>query len=152
MRIQNEHVTVTKIFRTVLDAPDAGIPVLDRGRKVAGLKRRAHPLVFAGGDAALKDETLGPSADSAVQRAHDDVAELRRRHQLVAYLSLAWRHRPECAGFVSGHSPILVLFARALQSRRRVRDVHREGDRGLRHDRTAGPPIGARASSISTAW
>ena len=68
------------------DAPDARIAVLDRCRKLARLKGRAHSPVLGGRYLAVEHESLGAAADSAVQCPYPEMARDERRQLLTAQL------------------------------------------------------------------
>ena len=119
MRIQREHVPALQLARAALDDADAGVAVLDRRWKLAGLKRRAHALVFAGRHAPVEHERLGAAADAAEQRAHDDL--VRRSgdgSDSHADLAAPGLGDPERACFVGNHADTIT---RSLEANARHR-------------------------------
>jgi len=100
MRIEREHVAPPQGGGAALDDPDAGVAVLHRRGKRAGLKRRAHALVLARRHASLKHQRFGAAADAAEQRAHDDLVRRRRRQRLAANLAAPGLGHPEGARLV----------------------------------------------------
>src|SRR5439155_20701267 len=119
MWIQHEYMTVVKVVRTAFDATDAGVAVLDRRRKIAGLKRGAHALIFARRNTAAKHERFRAAADAAVHRAYDHRVSQRRLDPLAADLAAARLHDPERArDVVVRHAHNFCALRDALQSRR----------------------------------
>ena len=103
MRVERERGAAGELPRTVLDRPDACVPVFHRRRKTSRLKRRGHALALAGRHAALEHERLGPAADAAEQRAHDDLIRGRRRQRLAPQLSTSRRGNPERTRLIRRH-------------------------------------------------
>src|SRR5436190_22527242 len=97
MRVQREHMAAQQSGRSVLDAADRRVAVLDRSRKLPGLKWRLHPLELAGRHATAEDQRLGAAADSAVQRPYHHILGRGWRETLVSDFSPLRRYDPECA-------------------------------------------------------
>ena len=112
MREEHERLTVLQAARTLFDAADAGIPVLDRARKIARLKRRTHSLILARRHAAVEDDRLGSTADAAVERTDHDVAVSRMWQPFVANFSASWRGDPERSYVASGFSRTIWIHVR----------------------------------------
>ena len=96
MGIKHEHRAAPQLVRAAHHTADTGVAVLHGRRKLAGLEGRAHPTPFTARDAAAEDERLGPSADTAVQRLHHDLAGGRRPKRFAANFATAGRRHPEC--------------------------------------------------------
>ena len=79
MRIQAEDHLSHPIRRAGDDASDARIAVLDRCRKFAHLKGRAHAPVLGVRHSAVEHESLGAAADSTVECFYAKVAVARGR-------------------------------------------------------------------------
>ncbi len=95
MRIEAEHVPADQRGRAALDDPDVAVAVLHGRRKIAGLKRRAHPLVLARRHGAREHERFGAAADAAVERADHRVSGLGAAQHLGPNLAAAWLRDPK---------------------------------------------------------
>jgi hypothetical protein len=93
--MEDEHATSLELGRPTFDLSNTRVPVLDRRRKFADLKGCAHPLVFANGHAAPKDERLRSSADAAEERADDNVTRRGVGQRFRPDFASAWRRDPE---------------------------------------------------------
>ncbi len=101
MRKKYKCTASDQVARPSLNFADARVSILDGRGKLPLLKRRAHPNELTGRDTAAKNERLGPSADAAIQRAHDDVVCRGRRQRLGSNFAFARSSDPESANSLS---------------------------------------------------
>ena len=101
VRVQDEDRSVPELARSTLDAANAGVAVLDRDRKLAGLKGRAHARVLGRGDPPLEDQRFGAAADAAVKGADQHVLVGHGRQRLAPDFAAARGGHPERSRFVA---------------------------------------------------
>src|SRR5215471_18841825 len=104
MRIQHERGPAFQLSWPALDFADAGVAVLHRRRKLPGLKRRTHPLIFARGHTAPKHDGLRAPADPAVSRPDHDIIRGGIPERLRPDLATAGLGNPEGAGGLGRHA------------------------------------------------
>jgi len=83
---------------TVLGHADGAITILDRPRKIASLKRAAHPLMFHWRHLAVEHQPFSATADRTVARTHPHLIRCRRRQGFRAQLGSAWLGDPQGGG------------------------------------------------------
>ena len=95
VRMLADDALAHQIGRAGLDQADGAIAVFHRMRKIARLHRRAHALVFGGGNAALEDQAFGAAADAGGQHADARRAGFWIGQVLGAECHAAWRVIPQ---------------------------------------------------------
>src|SRR5215469_12186744 len=95
MWMQAEHPASDHFRRTFLDNTDGRIAVFDRGRKFPLLEWATHPLPFALGYLAAKDEAFGTPADRAAAGPDQQLGLARDRELLSPDLSAARCRHPK---------------------------------------------------------
>ena len=71
VRVEREDRLPDQVRRPALDDADVQVPVLHGARKVAALKRCAHPITLADRHLAAKDDGLGATTDPRVHGADE---------------------------------------------------------------------------------
>src|SRR5260370_37172996 len=86
---ESEYERVWQIGRPCSAAPDDGVAVLDRKRKLPGHVGPTHAPILRCRHPAAVNEALGPTADRTEQGAHRNLAILARGDFLLAQLRVA---------------------------------------------------------------
>ena len=113
MGIETEHDTAPQSGRSLFHVPDIDISILDRRRKVAGLKRRSHPSELACRHRTVEDKGFSATTDAAVQRPDQNFLGGRFGQSLGTNFARARSDDPERARIIAGigHHVFLLVAA-----------------------------------------